>query len=104
MTKPALSHSPLGLRRREGEGVRLAGSKARAEHHSRNLFRAAMMAARTHSGAVPPRLVRLATERSRFRTSYTAAVIVGSMACISLSGSSAKVQFRASDRLTMAPV
>ena len=62
MTKPALSHSSLGMRRKEWEGTRPAGSKAPTERHSRNLFRAAAMAARTHSGAVPPRLVRLATE------------------------------------------
>src|SRR5437773_7357090 len=32
--------------------------------HSRNLLRAATAAARTNAGAVPPKLVRLATERS----------------------------------------
>ena len=62
MAKPPLSHSPLDLRRRKCDGARPAGSEARTEHHSRNLFRAATMAARTHSGAVPPKLVRLATE------------------------------------------
>jgi len=104
MAKPALSNSPPRLRRGEWEGGRPTGSEARTERHSKNLFRASTMAARTHSGAVPPKLVRLATERSRFRIAYTAAVIVGSTACISLSGSSAKVQFRASARWTIAPV
>src|SRR5216683_4218679 len=55
--------------------------------HSRNRLRASLAAARTRSGAVPPKLVRLAAERPASSTSYTAEVIAGSAACNSPSGS-----------------
>src|SRR5437016_7649780 len=45
-----------------------AGEWERADH-PKNLFRASATAARTHSGAVPPKLVRLATARSASSTS-----------------------------------
>jgi hypothetical protein len=54
MTKPVVAHTPLELPQRKREATRRAGSKGRTERHSRNLFRAATIAARTHSGAVPP--------------------------------------------------
>ena len=45
------------------------GAAGIARRHSRNRLRAAATAARTCSGAVPPKLVRLATERSASSTS-----------------------------------
>ena len=67
-------------------------------------LRAAAAARATLSGAVPPKLVRLATERSTVSTSNTALVMRGSTRCISASGRSASAQFSASARLTSAPV
>src|SRR5712671_1389063 len=72
--------------------------------HSRNLLRASPAAARTRSGAAPPKLVRLAAERPASNTSYTAEVTAGSAACNSPSGSSARLQPKASARLTIMPV
>jgi hypothetical protein len=54
MTKPAPPHWLLSLRRRQWEGALSNRFEARTKCHSRNLFRAASIAARTHSGAVPP--------------------------------------------------
>ena len=45
---------------------------------------AAAIAARTLAGAVPPKLVRLATEASTISTPYTRASIRASIACSSL--------------------
>src|SRR5258708_3515772 len=72
--------------------------------HRQYLLRAAATAARTRPGAVPPKLVRLATDRSTSSTSYTEAAIVGSIACISASGISASPWPSASARLTISPV
>src|SRR5712671_1551052 len=72
--------------------------------HARNRLRASLAAARTRSGAVPPKLVRLAAERPASNTSYTAEVTAGSAACNSPSGSSARLQPKASARLTIMPV
>src|SRR5579859_7331135 len=72
--------------------------------HRQYLLRAAAIAARTLSGAVPPKLVRLATDRSTSSTSYTEAVIAGSIACISTSNISASDWPSDSARLTISPV
>ena len=58
----------------------------------------------TITGAVPPKLVRLAADCAGSRTSYTPSVMPGSTACNSASGSSARVQLRASARRTISPV
>ena len=49
---------------RSPQSGRLEGRTASPPAHSRNLLRAALAASRTRAGAVPPKLARLATERS----------------------------------------
>src|SRR5690606_67732 len=69
----------------------------------RRLLQSAMRA-RTCSGAVPPKLWRLAQEASGVRTSYTALVMPESRACNSSSGRSPRPTPSASARFTAAPV
>ncbi len=59
----------------------------------RYFLRASFAASFTRSGAVPPKLMRLATEFSTLNTFSASAVMPGSMACISASGSASSITF-----------
>jgi len=58
---------------------------------------------RTRSGAVPPLLLREATEAATERIAKTSLVISGSIFCISASGICSSGKFSSSARFTMAP-
>src|ERR1700692_2899415 len=82
-------HRDEPQRRRAAEKIE---ARATGWAHRQYLSRATTTAARTRSGAVPPKLVRLATDRSTSSTSYTEAVIARSIACISPIGIAASAR------------
>src|SRR5262249_31204930 len=78
------------------------------EEHDASYFssrwRAAAAARRTLSGAVPPKLVRLATDFSTPSTAKTSAVMRGSTDCSAVSGRASSAHPFCSARRTSAPV
>ena len=89
--------NPLPLREGAGGG----GSAAAPRHANRSRQPAAARA--TFAGAVPPKLVREATEASTVSTENTFSVIAGSTACISASDNSLNPTPRASAAATSRP-
>src|SRR5690606_5298683 len=112
----AVADGALGLLLRRGALRRLqighaaasreqkGGGARQGQGLSRRRLLQSALRARTCSGAVPPKLWRLAQEASGVSTSYTPSVIRPSRACNSLSGNSPRPRPSASARFTAAPV
>src|SRR5262249_15215674 len=101
---PARRPRPLNPPPTRGGGMKIASPHPSSHCLTpSNRSRAALAARRTLSGAVPPKLVRLAIERSTLSTPKTSAVMRDSTCCIAASGRSARPQRFSSANRTSCP-